>query len=88
MVFDWFRGTVMVMPRGCLFCPPTPYSTSTYLCPGGISAGDEMYFTSDIDNTSASVPIPLALDGAVPFGAEIALFSPVGAFAKGCNPAR
>ena len=34
------------------------------------------------------MPIPLALDGAVPFGAEIALFSPIGAFTKGCNPAR
>src|ERR1019366_10764132 len=42
-------ATVMVRPRGCLSSAySSPYMTSTYFCPAGISFCDEMYSTLGI----------------------------------------
>src|ERR1700730_14308643 len=39
----------MVRPKGCLVSAySSPYMTSTYFCPAGISFCDEMYFTLGI----------------------------------------
>jgi len=53
MVFDRLRATVIVSPSGCLACRySSPYLTSTYFCPPGISVDDEMNLTFDMSTIS------------------------------------